>query len=318
MKKLFIVFLLFAVPIFAQPSTWSDNFPYNRLLIGNGQSTIVSLPIGANGQILMATGGKPIWTNADTLGVLSLPVLVSNGGTGATTLTAHGLVLGQGTSAVHISASGTSGQLWQSGGASSDGAYTTATYPATTTANRILFSSATNTVGQISTANNGVLVTNGSGVPSIGTFATSQPNIGIYHPTLIADTVTASLTLINTPLAWAIASNEVDWFDATLFVNTDSVTGAKFAITVPASGVILAGISGNSTGATAFTSARITSSGSATIAFSTWAAGVSEIHIHGKVTNSSTAGSVTIKFESVTAGNVTILSGSTIIVTRVL
>ncbi|MHB9161397.1 MAG: beta strand repeat-containing protein [Nitrosotalea sp.] len=41
------------------------------------------------------------------------------------------------------------------------------TYPTTATANQILYSSATNTVSGLSTANNGVVATNGSGVPSV-------------------------------------------------------------------------------------------------------------------------------------------------------
>jgi len=64
---------------------------------------------------------------------------------------------------------GTSGQLLQSTGANTAPAYTTATYPTTAVANEIFYASATNVIGQITTANNGVLVTNGSGVPSIDT-----------------------------------------------------------------------------------------------------------------------------------------------------
>ena len=48
---------------------------------------------------------------------------VANGGTGATSLTAHGVVLGNGTSAANASSAGTSGQPFLSGGASADGAY---------------------------------------------------------------------------------------------------------------------------------------------------------------------------------------------------
>lgn len=61
---------------------------------------------------------------------------------------------------------GSSGQLFQSSGASSP-AWTTATYPSTTTINQILYSSAANTVTGLSTANNGTLITSSSGVPSL-------------------------------------------------------------------------------------------------------------------------------------------------------
>jgi hypothetical protein len=50
---------------------------------------------------------------------------------------------------------------------SDDPVWSTATWPATTTAKQILYSSANNTVGGLATANSGVLVTDSSGVPSI-------------------------------------------------------------------------------------------------------------------------------------------------------
>ena len=119
---------------------------------------------------------------------------VANGGTGDTTLTSHGVLIGAGTGNVAATAAGSSGQVLQSGGASADPSYstatfpstatgtgtilrangtnwvaTTATYPTTTTANRILYSSATSVVGEITSANNAILATDGSGVPSITT-----------------------------------------------------------------------------------------------------------------------------------------------------
>lgn len=54
---------------------------------------------------------------------LSTTVAVNKGGTGAATLTNHGVLLGQATSAVVGAAAGTTGQVFTSGGASADGAY---------------------------------------------------------------------------------------------------------------------------------------------------------------------------------------------------
>lgn len=50
---------------------------------------------------------------------------VANGGTGATTLTAHGVVVGNTTSAVNVTAAGTSGQVLTSNGASADPTFQT-------------------------------------------------------------------------------------------------------------------------------------------------------------------------------------------------
>jgi hypothetical protein len=65
-----------------------------------------------------------------------------------------------------IASSNTLGQILQSGGSPSPPFYSTATYPSTTTANQILYSSSTNVVGQITSVNNGVLISSASGVPS--------------------------------------------------------------------------------------------------------------------------------------------------------
>ena len=66
---------------------------------------------------------------------------------------------------------GGSGRILRSDG--SDLGYTTATYPATTTINQILFSSAANTIIGLATANSQVLQTSAGGVPS---FSATLPN----------------------------------------------------------------------------------------------------------------------------------------------
>jgi hypothetical protein len=92
---------------------------------------------------------------------------VADGGSGQETLTNHGVLIGAGTSAITQLAAGTSGQVLQSGGASSDPAYSTSTYPSTNAINTLLYASAANVMSALATANNGVLITSASGVPSI-------------------------------------------------------------------------------------------------------------------------------------------------------
>ncbi len=57
---------------------------------------------------------------------------VNQGGTGKATLTAHGVLLGNGTGVIAASAAGTAGQPFISGGASADGAYASSFIGATT------------------------------------------------------------------------------------------------------------------------------------------------------------------------------------------
>lgn len=59
--------------------------------------------------------------NADsTVLTTNAAVTVGQGGTGATTFTAHGNLIGEGTSAIAVSATGSSGQCWTSNGSSAD------------------------------------------------------------------------------------------------------------------------------------------------------------------------------------------------------
>lgn len=96
------------------------------------------------------------------------PQSVSEGGTGAITLTNHAVLIGQSTSAiVGVGPVASTGAVLQSNGVGSDPGFSTATYPITTTINQLLYSSAANTIVGLTTANNGTLVTSAAGVPSI-------------------------------------------------------------------------------------------------------------------------------------------------------
>lgn len=93
--------------------------------IGNVGGSLTSLSVGTNGQVLIgstaanpsfvtptAGTGLSITTNATTLAyALSTPVSVANGGTGASTFTANGVLYGNGTSPLGVTAAGTNGQV---------------------------------------------------------------------------------------------------------------------------------------------------------------------------------------------------------------
>ena len=82
-----------------------------------------------------------------------------------TGLTDHAVLVGAGTPTItKVGPSLTTGQVLQNN-AAADPSYSTATYPSTTTANDILYSSATNTVGQITAGASGALVSDASSVP---------------------------------------------------------------------------------------------------------------------------------------------------------
>lgn len=59
------------------------------------------------------------------------PVPVSSGGSGAATFTAHGVLIGAGTSAFAVTSAGLAGEVLTSGGAGADPTWTTPTFPGT-------------------------------------------------------------------------------------------------------------------------------------------------------------------------------------------
>jgi hypothetical protein len=88
--------------------------------VGNASGSLTSLTVGTNGQVLLgATGADPAFrtptagtgltltSNSTTLQyALTTPVSVANGGTGATSFTSNGVLYGNGTSAVQVTAAG--------------------------------------------------------------------------------------------------------------------------------------------------------------------------------------------------------------------
>lgn len=81
-----------------------------------------------------------------------LPEVVNAGGTGRATLTNHGVLVGAGTTAITQLGAGSIGQVLQSGGASGDPAYSTATFPSTATGTgKVLIADGTNWVASTPT-----------------------------------------------------------------------------------------------------------------------------------------------------------------------
>lgn len=152
-------------------NTTTVTFPTSGTL-----ATTTQIPTGAaltetnDTNVTLTLGGSPTTAlvNAASLtlgwtGQLGL----TRGGTNASLTASNGGILYSTASAVAILAgTATAGQLLLSG-ASTAPTWSTATYPATTTINQLLYSSAANTIAGLTTANNGILVTSSAGAPSI-------------------------------------------------------------------------------------------------------------------------------------------------------
>jgi hypothetical protein len=151
---------------------------YGGTGVNNGTSTITlggSLTTsGAFASTFTMTGVTNVTfptsgTLATTSQIPTLPISLANGGT-STNLTANngGIFYSTATTGAILSGTATANQILQSGSSSAP-AWSTATYPATTTINQLLYSSAANVLSGLATANSGVLITSAGGIPSIGT-----------------------------------------------------------------------------------------------------------------------------------------------------
>ena len=131
----------------------------------------------------------------------ALPLSLANGGTNANLAASNGgIFYSSATAGAILAGTATAGQVLRSG-ASTTPAWSTATYPASTTINRILYSSAANVVDEITTGNNGALITSAGGVPSISSTLPSavQGNITATGA-LASGSLAAGFTAVTVPL----------------------------------------------------------------------------------------------------------------------
>lgn len=181
---------------------------------------------------------------------IALPVSPTNGGTGVSNPTAHTVAIAEGAANFNFVGPGTAGQVLQSGGAGVDPAFSTATYPSTTTINQILYSSAANTVTGLATANQAVITTTAAGVPVATALATNgQLIIGSTAGAPAAATLTAgtgiAITNGSNSISIAVTAGGFSWIDVTgatqaLVANngyiTDRAGGVSYSL--PATGVL--------------------------------------------------------------------------------
>lgn len=221
--------------------------------------------VDANGFVSLSTTGvleqltgnsggaiSPSNNNINTLGTGS--ITIAGAGSTLTTqltgLTNHAVLVGAGTATItNVGPTATSGQVLQSLGAAADPAFSTATYPSTTTINQILYSSSTNTVTGLATANQGVLTTGTTGIPVITSIATNgQLIIGSTVGAPAAATLTAGtgISITNGSNSISIAINGS--------VVGETITGDNLSALSPTAGNWnIFGLSGSKTSGTGST-----------------------------------------------------------------
>lgn len=168
--------------VYSTPAYPNASVTAGKVIISDGTNYIASTSIfpntvGTSGKILISDGTSNVYSTPTYPAVAGTSgnVLTSDGTNWNSTapsasspLTTKGDIYTFTTVNARLAVGATNGQILQvSSGAATGLAWSTTTWPATTTANRILYSSATNTIGEITSAASGVLVTDGSSVPSI-------------------------------------------------------------------------------------------------------------------------------------------------------
>lgn len=182
----------------------------HSVLVGAGTTTITKVAPSA-------TSGVPLISQGAAADPVFGTAVVAGGGTGAITLTNHGVLIGQGTSAVVATAAGTAGQVLQSGGAGSDPGYSTPTYPsASGTARKLIVSDGTNNV--YTTETWAVPGTSGNVLTSDGTNWTSTAPSANFSPNSVITFVDDFISAVSTLASSTIIYCEKTWLTPTRWI----------------------------------------------------------------------------------------------------
>lgn len=159
----------------------------NRITSSGGVNPVIDISaayVGQNSITTLGTITTGIWNGTN--------VALNHGGTNAALVADNGGLIYSTAAALAILASTATAHQIPLSGSNAAPTWSTATYPATTTINRLLYSSAANTITDLATANDGTLITSAGGVPSISsTLPTAvQNNITSLNNVTMGGTLT--------------------------------------------------------------------------------------------------------------------------------
>ena len=168
----------------------------NRITSTGGATPVIDISAAYVGQTSITTLGTittGIWNGSViplAYGGTNANLTASNGGIFYSTASAGAILAG----------TATANQMLQSG-SNTTPAWSTTTWPATSTINQLLYSSAANVISGLATGNNGVLITSAGGVPNISSTlpAAVQANITAVGA-LAAGSLATGFTPVTVPL----------------------------------------------------------------------------------------------------------------------
>lgn len=178
----------------------------NGFVSSTGSSSSISITGDSGGTLTGSsftfTGGSTglTFAGSGTTETLTGIVSLSNGGTNANlTASNGGIFYSTASGGAILSGTSTANQVLLSGSTTAP-AWSTATYPSSSTINQLLYSSANNVITGLATANSGTLITSATGVPSIATLSDGQIIIGSSSGAPAAANITSidsSVTITN-------------------------------------------------------------------------------------------------------------------------
>lgn len=211
------------------PGTYTVNCDFARasgtgtVTVSQGSLNVVGLQGANTNGITQLTGALQAGPGSGSQ-VLSGILPIANGGTNSSSAAVNGAVVYSTAAAHAYTAAGTTGQILRSAGAASP-TWTAETFPASTTINQILYSSAANVVSGLATTNTGALVTSSTGVPSLASGSTANRLLRTNGTTVsfaqanLATDVTGTLPFANGGTGTtAFANQRIPFSNGTQFV----------------------------------------------------------------------------------------------------
>ncbi|OFY07649.1 MAG: hypothetical protein A2W99_15080 [Bacteroidetes bacterium GWF2_33_16] len=293
--------------------------------IQNGAVAVTNIEALADAQFIIGTDGTAA---NNTKVTMSGDVTMNN--TGATTIGAGKVTNDMLAGSINLTTKVTNVLPVANGG----------TGLSSTTANQILYSSAANTITGLATSNNGVLVTDGSGVPTIsstlpnGVTATTQTfgnnstavattafvaNANYTYAILPALQSTTSTTLVNIPgLSATLEANATYEFEVVIAAASSSNAGNKYGVNFTGTGArvesqLFGNIDPSSVGGESVWIFN-TQTDYAYVTYN----GYGNIRIQGLVSTSTDSGTFTIQQSKVTSGTATAHRDTYLKIKRVL
>jgi len=176
----------------ATTSTYPNVNAISTLLYASATNVMSALPTANDGILITSHTG--------------VPSILAGPGTTGNILQSNAVLPPSYSTATYPSIATATGTILRADG--TNWVATTATYPTTTTINRILYSSANNVIGEITTAIDGVLITSHTGVPSV--LANSATSGYVLTSTVGAPPSWQATTLLSGWLSWGGAGNYFD------------------------------------------------------------------------------------------------------------